>query len=90
MTINDGASRPAWNGESCPSIHAATHTRTGLKGQEMEIEVFPTVGAVTVDFNGEWLTITQYSTEGHDPEVVVIPNRLTDLFLEAISRSMGI
>ena len=39
MTINGGTSRPAWNGESCPSIHAATHTLTGLKGQEMEKEI---------------------------------------------------
>lgn len=43
MTINGGTSRPAWNGESCPPIHAATHTRTGLKGQDMENKALPPI-----------------------------------------------
>lgn len=55
----------------------------------MEIEAFPSVGAVTVEFDGEWLVITQYNPDGSTPDIVTVPNRLTSIFLDAITQSMG-
>jgi len=55
----------------------------------MTIEVFPTVGGVSVGFDGEWLEITQSSMDGSEDQVVIIPNRFVDAFLAAINRAMG-